>query len=70
MQLVQTAGVPPNQGRMNRAIMGCAWKSRNALVKIAQTKALKVQESMVCPEECRLNVKQFIVTQYPLLLKV
>jgi hypothetical protein len=34
MQLVHTAGDPPNHGRMKRAISGCTWNSRKALRKI------------------------------------
>ena len=38
MQVVHTAGDPPNHGRMNRAISGCTWNSRKALRKIVVAK--------------------------------
>jgi hypothetical protein len=31
MHVVQTAGAPPNHGRMYLPIRGCTWKRRNAL---------------------------------------
>jgi hypothetical protein len=34
MQVVQTAGVPPNQGRSTLPMTGWTWKSRNALRKM------------------------------------
>jgi hypothetical protein len=34
MQVVQTAALPPNQGRMSRAIRGCTRKSKNEDRKI------------------------------------
>ena len=34
MQVVQTAGVPPNQGRIALARIGWTWKSRKALSRI------------------------------------
>src|SRR6195256_826644 len=34
MQIVHTAAVPPNHGRIILAISGCTWKSRKALRKI------------------------------------
>jgi hypothetical protein len=34
MQVVQTVGPPPNQGKIYFAIRGCTWKRRNAAVKI------------------------------------
>src|SRR5213593_943830 len=34
MQIVHTAALPPNQGRMTLAMSGCTWKSRKALRKI------------------------------------
>src|SRR6267378_2909896 len=34
MQVVHTAAVPPDPGRMTFAISGCTWKSRKALRKI------------------------------------
>src|SRR5687767_3335668 len=34
MHAVQTAGAPPNHGRMNLPIIGCTRKSRNALRNI------------------------------------
>ncbi len=34
MHVVQTPGVPPNQGRMNLPINGWIWNSRKALKKI------------------------------------
>jgi hypothetical protein len=33
MQVVQTDGVPPNQGNIMRPIIGCTKKSKNALRK-------------------------------------
>src|SRR5262249_33234801 len=36
MQMVHTAAVPPNQGRMILAISGCTWNSRKALRKIVE----------------------------------
>ena len=39
MQIVQTPGAPPNQGRMYLPINGCTWKSRNAPVKIVSAYA-------------------------------
>jgi hypothetical protein len=35
--VVHTPGVPPNQGRMNLAIIGSTWNSRKALRKIVTT---------------------------------
>jgi len=34
MQVVQTLGLPPNHGKMYLAMIGCTWKSKNALTKI------------------------------------
>src|SRR5882724_375356 len=34
MQIVHTAALPPNHGRITLAISGCTWKSRKALRKI------------------------------------
>src|SRR5688500_15510165 len=45
MQVVHTAAVPPNQGRIRRAISGCTRKSRNADSRITtacSTAALSV----------------------------
>ena len=39
MQVVQTAGPPPNQGRMKRAISGWTRKSRQAPQKMVRLKA-------------------------------
>ena len=39
MQVVQTAGPPPNQGKMKRAISGWTRKSRNAPQKMVRLKA-------------------------------
>jgi hypothetical protein len=38
MQVVHTAGLPPYQGRMYRAITGWTWKRRKALRKMEATK--------------------------------
>jgi hypothetical protein len=38
MQVVHTAGVPPNQGRMIFPIRGWTWNSRKALRKIVIAK--------------------------------
>jgi hypothetical protein len=35
---LQTAGVPPNQGRINRPMMGWTWNNRKALRKIVTGK--------------------------------
>jgi hypothetical protein len=34
MQIVHTAAVPPNHGRIILAMSGCTWNSRKALRKI------------------------------------
>jgi len=39
MHVVQTAGPPPNQGRMKRAISGWTRKSRKAPQKMVRLKA-------------------------------
>ena len=39
MQVVQTAGPPPNQGKMKRAISGWTRKSRQAPQKMVRLKA-------------------------------
>ena len=41
MQVVQTAGLPPNHGRMRLLTSGCTWKSRNALRKIVNANRIK-----------------------------
>src|SRR5918997_6789900 len=38
MQVVQTAGPPPNQGRMSLQIRGWTWNSRKAPARIAPAK--------------------------------
>ena len=40
MHVVQTLGVPPNQGRMYLPISGWTWKSRKALKKIVKAKRI------------------------------
>ena len=45
MQVVQTAGEPPNQGRMNFPMIGWTWKRRNALSVIAKAKWTPSQRS-------------------------
>src|SRR5262249_30188096 len=44
MQVVQTAGLPPNQGKMNLLMRGCTWNSKNALTKI-------VEENTTCSND-------------------
>src|SRR6266853_1979609 len=39
MQIVHTAALPPNQGRMTLAMSGCTWKSRKALRKMVMRAA-------------------------------
>src|SRR5438876_11994554 len=39
MHVVHTAGLPPNQGRMNFPMSGCTWESRKAPVKMVRAKA-------------------------------
>ena len=41
MQVVQTAGLPPNHGRMRLLTSGCTWNSRNALRKIVNANRIK-----------------------------
>ena len=41
MQVVQTAGLPPNHGRMRLLTSGCTWKSRKALRKIVNANRTK-----------------------------
>ena len=41
-QTLQTAGVPPNQGRINRPMMGWTWNSRKALRKIVTGKRTRL----------------------------
>jgi hypothetical protein len=38
MTVDQTAGVPPNQGKMNLPIIGWTWKSKNAEMKTLMAK--------------------------------
>ena len=38
MQVVQTAGVPPNQGKIVLLITGWTWKTRNAPIRIVEAK--------------------------------
>lgn len=38
MHVVHTAADPPNHGRINFAIKGWTWNSRNALVKMVSAK--------------------------------
>jgi len=42
MQVVQTAGLPPYQGRMYLPIRGWTWKRRNELRKIVRAWAAKL----------------------------
>ena len=37
MQVVQTAGLPPNQGRMNLLMIGCTSNSSSALASVVKT---------------------------------
>jgi hypothetical protein len=41
MQAAHTLGLPPYQGKIYRARIGCTWKSRNALRKTADIKSGK-----------------------------
>jgi hypothetical protein len=36
MHVVQTAGVPPNQGRIDFPSSGCTWNSKKALKNIVR----------------------------------
>ena len=47
MQVVHTAGQPPNQGRMNLLIKGCTWNSRKAPSRIVPAKASPGQRGVV-----------------------
>jgi hypothetical protein len=38
MQVVQTAAVPPNQGKIDLPMTSCTWKRRNALNAIVDAK--------------------------------
>jgi|MudIll2142460700_1097286.scaffolds.fasta_scaffold09976_2 hypothetical protein len=38
MAAIETAAAPPNQGRINFAIMGCIGKDRSTLRNIVRTK--------------------------------
>jgi len=42
MTVDHTAGVPPNQGKMNRPIIGWIWKSKKA-----ERKTLMAKKSMI-----------------------
>jgi hypothetical protein len=39
MQVVQTPGLPPNQGRMNLLMTGWTWKSKKALRRLKRLKS-------------------------------
>ncbi len=47
MQVVQTAGLPPNQGKMNLLISGWTWNSKNALTSTAPAK-IQPTQAAVC----------------------
>jgi hypothetical protein len=47
MHVVQTPGLPPNQGRMVFAIIGWTWKRRNALRKMVEANSIMGQRSEV-----------------------
>ena len=39
MQVVQTAGLPPNQGRITLLMTGCTWNNRKALDRMTIAEA-------------------------------
>lgn len=43
MAVVQTAGLPPNQGNICLLSSGCTWNNKNALVNIVNAKGKKLQ---------------------------
>jgi len=50
MQVDHTAGLPPYQGRMNLAMTGCTWKSRNALIKIVTANGIILYCPILIPD--------------------
>ena len=60
MQVVQTAGTPPNQGRMNLLISGCTWNNRKAASRLV---AAKFQAGQAICRRCGLRFIRGLLLQ-------
>src|SRR6266699_1841771 len=66
--MLQTAGVPPNQGRINRPMIGWTWNNRNALRNIVTGKRTRFTVNRLYHRACALHALWSYTVENPGLI--